>query len=289
MKKILYIFAVVALVATFTSCKKDGVYKPGKKIARIYNEISGNVDNAMSKTLASSWTWDGNKLARIDHFYTNGNLYYSEVFTYDGRKLVQVDDYTYGEKIIYTYDGSKLVQGEYYDDGNLETIITIEHDGSKVSAIEMLDLSKKQDRHLNPLTGILPQDIVDQISMYSENLEMPQPKGSAVTRYEFTWDGKNISQYVIIVGGLRQTYELSYDSHRNPFCNFLGLNGMNYGVGEYASRNNVLNIVYTFQGGGESGTGRATYNYEYNGDYPTLCWWDYSANERRAIYYEYAN
>ena len=64
------------MMFVFASCTKDGVYKPKKKISKIYQTVL--TDPVPEKVLIESWTWDGKLLSKID--YGDDNVV---SFTYD--------------------------------------------------------------------------------------------------------------------------------------------------------------------------------------------------------------
>ena len=79
MRKSKLFIAAMAVVCLFAACsEKEGVYNPKKKITNIYraseridswNSDEGVVNdtNIQPKTLAETWTWDGNKLMKITY------------------------------------------------------------------------------------------------------------------------------------------------------------------------------------------------------------------------------
>ena len=106
MKKIislsLCVILALAISLSFTSCNKEGVYNPKKKITAIYYQYPGT-----AKMLQEQWTWDGNLLSKIQYYY-GGTYSHSNIYKYDGKRLIEVN--VDGDIIKFTYDGSKLAK-----------------------------------------------------------------------------------------------------------------------------------------------------------------------------------
>lgn len=74
------------------SCNKEGEFNPKNKIDRIYyssshkSEIYENgyweteYTNNTPKHVCEIWNWDGNVLKSISHYYSDGELLYTEIF-----------------------------------------------------------------------------------------------------------------------------------------------------------------------------------------------------------------
>ena len=89
-----FLFLVFACVAMlFSSCHKEGVFNPKKKISKIYTSSSytfnGNT-TTFDKTLSEEWTWNkNNTLAKID---AHGSLSETtETYTYDKKRVTRID------------------------------------------------------------------------------------------------------------------------------------------------------------------------------------------------------
>lgn len=273
MKKIVFTLIAVALFATFCSCQKEGVYKPGKQIANIeYVSSLGGQSMSMG---SETWTWDGKKLARIDHHsYIDGKVDGSQEFIYEGKRLSQVEDKINKEKIVYTYDGKYLVKADFYRNDKSEATIDITHDGKQIVAVTVTGVASTKS--LCPLTGIIPQEMIPQVKKDIEQSKEMAPKGSNVTTYELTWDGKNLAGFVSINGGIRNTYSYTYDNQRNPLMGMLSIYG-DVTSSEYSSRNNVLTTKRILELGYTTPTETSTkyeYTYDKDGKYPIECKYD---------------
>jgi hypothetical protein len=97
MKRVYLLTATIAIASSvmfsFTSCKKDGVYKPKEKISQIFSQQSyysgvPEIDQLFpteGKILEETWTWDGKLLSSID--YGGGYVAY---FEYEKKRLDKI-------------------------------------------------------------------------------------------------------------------------------------------------------------------------------------------------------
>ena len=253
---------ILALVATFafafTSCHKDGVYNPSKKISRVFYQYPGG-----NKILQGTFIWNKNKLEKID--YGDGDIAY---YKYDGNQLssIALD----GEVINFKYDGSKLSKIEIIYDGQMEESIVVTHDGNKISKIviteydvDYANYERSIMRKTSNLKGILPAATCDNIA---KKLILDHKKGlksSDSYTIEFKYDGKNIAEERWVEYGATYTY--TYDKSNNPFFGLFGeVNGSDY-VDFLESKNNIEKVGCSYNGGYDE----FTYEYSYDGKWPT--------------------
>lgn len=257
MKNLTKLFiAVLACAFFFGACEKEGQFKPGKKIVSIV-ETDGDY------SVQTNYTWDGNKLARVDS-KTNSTMYsdsYTEYFTYDKKNRISTVTTDYGETWKYIYEDYKLKRIDIYDGTDYDGSYYFEHNGSKITRIIFTENDKKSAKigKVNPLNGLLPNNVL-------ENLQKVTNKKGSTVIY-LTWDGDNISSVTY-----DEFYDsFTYDSKKNPLC---GLNDPEaIGVSEQilTSKNNMLTNTYNydFSWGPQSGT--LSYSYTYDGKYPVEC------------------
>ena len=257
MKKILYIFAAVALLLGVASCQKDkeenpeenittqqaGVYNPGMKISRIYRQFEDG-----EKELEEIWHWNGNLLSRIDFVY-DGRVSESMSYSYRGNRISRVymnyDGYKKGlepDSCIFKYSGDQLSTIDCYMDGKLETTFEYMYTNGKITTIY---------------------------------------EGNRI--HDYIWDGNNVVKDV----WFSNLY--SYDSHKNPFLGLIR-NYENLGTNpsyEFLSENNVIQQQKYSKGSIQSF--QCTYEYNSKG-YPvkkisTNDWGSYT--NTTTTYYEY--
>ena len=146
---------ISAVLFSFTSCHKDGVYTPKKKISRIYSQISGQ-----TKMLTEQWTWKENLLSKIDYYY-NGTYSHTNRYQYDGKQLTKV--LIDGGEIRFTYDGSKLEKMEMWFSGSLFWKAKVTHEGNKIVEIEFTEydvytvMKSSRSSAYDALKGVLPE------------------------------------------------------------------------------------------------------------------------------------
>lgn len=283
MKKMNYlsVLLIALMIMTFTSCDKDGVYNPKKKISRIFTS-SGS-----SKQLVQTWTWDKNLLTKIDF---GDNDFYR--FEYEGKRLSKILSSNGRSTINYFYDGSKYdkveesykysVEESYYS-YSVSSLTTYKftYDGSKISKITINytststydyhfgfkgDVPKHTfEQKLNPLQFILSEQTCKKIAQIKSAKEENKDSETYTSTYTIalTWDGNNVSKEVyeeIDEGELYTfTYAYTYDKEKNPYFGLFIDDG--YLMTDSFSKNNVVKITGT-SNDGEYGEMEYTYRYE---------------------------
>lgn len=284
--KFLPIVLGMLIVAFMASCTKEGVYKPSKKVQRIYYSSSsdwGDVD----KYLGQTWNWDGNKIKSIDHYTSSGNTSYTENFTYDGNRIVRVDDYKNAEYTTYDYDGSHMKTVNRYYRNKVEQTLAFTYDNGKVSQILVTVYdAKKGERYLtSSVIPFFPEKVNNAINAIAEKASA---KGVVTVNYQITWTGDNITKIIGSAEGEMVTMTFNYDSKKNPFQGFLSLSMGEDGMDSYYSKNNATQYMETDIDGDNY---ICNYTYQYDGnDYPTMCIEtvaDSDYNYSYTTYYEY--
>ena len=268
---------VIAFVALFafasTSCHKDGVFNPKKKISRVFTQYNGG-----SKTLAATYVWNKNKLEKID--YGDGDIAY---YTYDGKKVSKI---TYGAQVMnFTYDGAKLSKVEVSYEGQLYYSYAVTHDGNKITKLVVTEYdSDKNDvksivRTGLCLRGILPATTCDNLVEKQIQAKESGRKGTYTYTLEFKYDGWNIIEERWVEDN--DVYTYTYDKCNNPFFGLFG--GSDY-VEYLESKNNIEKVSNTYNGG----YSESSYQYSYDGKWPTERRRVYSDNSLGTTYfYEY--
>lgn len=298
MRNLFFVATAILLVFAFTSCKKDGQYKPEKRISKVYYSTSYYPE----KRLDCTWTWDDKKLSRIDHLLGNGELFWSEVFTYDKKNRIEkVEDPESHEYVEYKYDGNKLAGLDYYYGENLLETATISYKKGKISCMSMVTYAYDYGiTNQNAKFSLIPKDLKETILSKDNGIEYE-------IIVELVWDGDNISQcealgFATDSEGNRDVYSAqynyTYDDKINPVKGLWGLYSMTEAEEVYIidvasfSKNNVTSMtysVYTQMGEGpESYTSGRNYSFAYDGNYPTeIIVTDQGATHSTTTYYEY--
>lgn len=306
MKRTALLLAILLPVAaSFTSCKKDGVYNPKQKISRIYYAYSSpDPDFNSEKQLVELWNWDGKKLSSITYYDRSGEMEGTEKFTYDGKRFSRTDyvaaDGRNVAYVLYSYDGRKLDKMEYYYLGKLAESNQYSYDGKKLSKIEVTyydlfdDLTSQMAKQRHSLRSrmfrnTVPEAVCTSMDWIAEThmtTDMPfRQKGGYYTwTVNLTWDGKNVSK----VEYYDPTNELisiqySYDKNNSPFygCYTMGIMD-DEELNLNTSKNNVVSETW-------NDGYRADYSYQYDGSkFPTSKTVKWAGDEDSEIwYYEY--
>jgi len=265
------IVAIALLAVAFVSCKKDGVYNPKHKIAKVYKEwtrTSVTTDGTASTTkidslkpyVAEEWTWNKKSLSSIMHKDKEGKVLETINYTYDDKNRISGSSCG-SEKAEYVYNDDKKLQSIKITDGS-DYSLTIE-----ITYEDKLPASVKTVRaytykNLSAFEkSIAPSYICDAIEA-----EQMHQKTTISSTYNTTieWDGKNIKK-VVTTGenGYNYTTTYEYDDKTNPFKGmYAGLEG-DFDVAY--SKNNVVKVTNS----STNGTSTTEYSYEYDGKMPT--------------------
>ena len=251
---------VIAMSLMLASCTKDGVYKPKKKIAKIYETVQ--TDPNPEKMLKETWTWDGKLLSTID--YGDDDIAH---FTYEKKQLksITIDN----SRIDLSYDekGKWIDNFKVYYKDDLEATYTFEHgDKNLISGytIEYEDgLFDKNSTRLieNVFRFLVPEIAIDEAVEYTEVAASPL-KGKDKHTVTLTYDGKNVIERVYKRGELTYTYTYTYTEYRNPFYGLLYTYELDNSLSKNAPATCVRNVAglpdYNY-----------TYTYQVDGKVPT--------------------
>ncbi|MDR2511271.1 MAG: hypothetical protein LBC89_02185 [Bacteroidales bacterium] len=251
MKKVILLAIIAAMLMAFTSCQKDGVYNPSKKISKIYYQSGSS-----TKYLVERWTWDGKKLQKITD--ANGNL--SSSFTYNGNRLSKVTG-SDGETYSFTYSGNDIKSIETKQEGKILSTINFTCKSGKVTKCEVHFYMNNRSNSTNFTTF---NRLFPEISEDFQNLRNRSTADVYVV-YNFSYDGGNLSKYTRIWSQGAETHEsermYKHDKKTNPYYNFIDGNFMFISQ----SKNNLVKEelledghIYTWE-----------YSYVYDGNYPT--------------------
>lgn len=254
-RKILVLAFVALFAFAFTSCQKDGVFNPKKKISRVFYKYNGG-----EKSLSATYIWNKNKLEKID--YGNGEIAY---FTYDGKKVSKIN---YDESVTnFIYDGAKLSKVEISYEGQLCESIAVTHDGNKITKLVIteyeIDDYYDKDIVCNSLSlrGILPATTCDNLIEKQIQAKESGRKGTYTYTVEFKYDGSNITEERWVESN--SVYAYTYDKGNNPFY------GLFSGDGDYVeyleSKNNIEKVSNTSDGE----YSEFSFQYSYDGKWPT--------------------
>ena len=246
----------IAIAISFTSCEDPaGVYKPAKKIAKVYEQELGEPEY-----LIQEWTWDGNKVATISYYY-DGEFGGSDEFTYEGDRVIKIRD-NYGYYAEYDYEDKQFEKIEYYTPENkLSAVATFQYDGKKISAVTLntyiveKNVISMVERGF--LGKILPEEGMKVVAEKMAN----QSKETVVMT--LSYDGDNVSA---LTTGSNVFNFSGYDTYSNVWYNFFPFSAHEADVNsEIFSKNNPGKSTITLAGNSIT----TTYIYTYEDNFPS--------------------
>jgi len=274
MKKNLLIAAIALMAVAFVSCKKDGVYNPKHKVAKVYNEwttttVTTDSDGSRTVTetqnpfVAEEWTWGDKTLESIVYKNYDGVIRETKKFTYDDKNRISGCTGGDNRKAEYVYNDDKklqsikISQGEHY-----EAVIEFAYDGKVPTTVTTT--SSYTFKNLSDFAkSIIPSYVCDAM----EANELSAKATTVSYKYEsaIEWDGKNISQ-VVTTGedNYKHTIKYEYDGKTNPFI------GM-YCSEEFESfypKNNIIKRTESYVEDNKTITEENAFEYEYDGKMP---------------------
>lgn len=271
MKKTLLIIMGVALMIGATSCKKDGVYNPKKKISKIYVDLKSTTTISATGTsttttnpkhLAEEWIWDGNLLKEVRNYNADGEIEATTTYTYDGKQLIRIDNQRgdVNSYATFTYDGKWLKSSEFYYDGRLNTSHVYTHTDKKITSYEETQYSYGLDKNELAKVEKAYNEIMQPVGMIVPETSLCVASKGQVERkktVELTWTGNNLTTIVTKIDGSSSAVGCTYDDKKNPYY---GLFEQNYTCAPgMVSENNLITST-------SSDSPLATYTYD--GKYP---------------------
>lgn len=291
MKKFFSILAIACVAMLLTSCQKEGVFNPSKKISKIYTSSSitfGGTTTSTEKALSEVWTWNkNNTLAKIEK-YDGNNIVGTETYTYDKKRIIRVDgtetslysNYTY--RIEFKYNGKEMSEASFYDGDDLMTTLKFTHQNGKVTkieAVESIDIINI-DKSMRALRHLVPEQFYMSLEKtHEKNPSKYNAKGENdyTVTWEATWDKDNISKIVTTekygnFGIDVVTMEYKYDSNNNPYYGFLSGDMGELSGADCYSKNNITQMTTQYQlsdsDESDNGTETVNYTYTYTGKFP---------------------
>lgn len=207
---------VCAVVFGFTSCNKDGVYKPKEKIEKIYVQYEGQ-----DKVLTETWDWEDNLLKSIKHADTDpiGDNSYTETFTYDKKQVKSISDGTY--TMTYNYDGRYFDNIKVTEGSDEVGTMTFSHDGKLISKIDITlndDDFMKSRMAESAMRFIAPEFACDFGKIMQAEAQRGF-KGKTEMVVSFEYDGVNVQKAIVRnnTANVEQVFTYTYSDYMNPF------------------------------------------------------------------------
>lgn len=275
LRSTIIIATLAAATMLIAGCKKDGIYRPSDKLARIseyYEKAHQRYDpetklwrtihkDSTARLDKEKWAWDGKQLHHID-IYSQGTKTGTVAFVYDGNRLARANFSATGLYAEYTYDGRKLSSVVVKNKkGETEMSETFEYDGKKISTIHVTlpntQLVVYGAQALMPVLG--DAQVTSDIAAASHKAAASKALELVL---DIAWKGDNIRSVTDRTTGGTTTY--SYDDKTNPLRGLLTtLEGVGGQSNEYAfaNRNNIIAANY--------GDQKMSYTFTYSTDLPT--------------------
>jgi len=277
MKRNLLIVAIALLAVAFVSCQKDGVYKPKKKIAKVYNEWttttvttdsdgSRTVTNVQNPFVAEEWTWGDKTLNSVMHKDKDGKVTSTVNYTYDDKN-----------RLAGSTCGSEKAEYVYNDDKKLQSIKITDSDDPDYSVVIEITYADKLPASVKTVRSYsfkslsaFAKSVIP--SYISEAIEADQMRTKTTVSYTYNttieWDGKNISQ-VVTTGenGYKYTTAYEYDGKTNPYKGMYSDMEDDFDIAY--SKNNIVKKTVSRVNGNETRTVVTEYAYEYDGKMPS--------------------
>lgn len=281
MKKCKLIAIAVLIIVTITSCYKEGVYLPEKKIVAVsvatttkivqnYGQRSESTPVTVGPFRTEDWHWGKKLLESIDFLDTLGNIVEQANFKYKGKHIVRIDNMSGDCYSEFTYDGKfyeKKVIGKIEWHKNGEVVTTVElvrNDDGIVTQVEVTNTKDIANDVIikGILSMVIPEPLIVEDIVCQNGLK---GSGQSVTTVKFTWTGNNITQMdQETSGGSSRTYTYTFDNKINPTK---GLYEFSDGWGfDMLNENNKLTSTYMYHD--KSYT--TTYEYDYVEDWPIM-------------------
>lgn len=274
MKRFSYSLILISLLILCSSCQKDGVYKPEKKLSKTTTIVEGIIEGQPINENEDEMTfyWEGKKLTRID-YYSNTIYAYTVTYNYDNKgRVTSIKESNYDEECVFTYKNGLTSEISLYR-GDFEMVkLAIEHEGKKISKIhqEIYENDAFAAKSaLNPLALIIDRNIADKIYKDIKADYQTSSKGIRVA-YDilFSWENNNVSN--IAVASTDNSYKINisfeYDNCKNPFSGLSIFNSTELGP-DFISAKSENNII-SYQYASDDMIWATNYQYTYEGKYP---------------------
>lgn len=223
MKLRLLLVAGLALLMATTGCKKEE--ETVKHTSKVYSAstitMNGMVLQDLARHVQEEWTWNGDKVATIKHFYTDGRLMHTANYSYTDGRLTGIDDHFEAE------DMNEHIDIAYNSDGKISTLTQYTND----------TLVRKYTFEYNGSDKFTGYTFIHKFADIDDT-----------THYTVEWTGENITR-LTTQSGTVVTY--AYDNNPNPYYGITDVEHLITGH----SKNNLTSYngdsrVYTYDSDG---------------------------------------
>lgn len=276
-KVILGLVAIAALV----SCKKDDDGTDTKIQEQTFPKEITYKDKNGNITMKSVYTIVGGKIAGWSWTSYENEQEKSENTIINYKGDLPEKELSSGETETYTYEGNKLIKKikeRVLEEGIRKTETTYTYEGNNISKIIEKKASKVYWNHnLVEATSFEASDF-----QYNGNLIVVNKTGydeladktklnQKVSTVTYTIENGNLAKEEVTISPSHKVVtEYTYDSKKNPkLIDIQKILFPDYFTKNNFSKNNILTITETITKNGNTEIRRESYEYDYNGDYPT--------------------
>ena len=251
---------VIAMTIVFASCTKDGIYKPKKKISKIYETVQ--TDPNPTKELKETWTWNGKLLSMID--YGDGEF---AKFLYTKKQLSSIEGMDSRIEVNYDEKGKYIDNFKVYSDNELRATYTFEHGDKHLLTGYTIEyegglFNRNSARLVENVFRFLAPEIASEGADEYVQIATSNLKGKEKYTVTLTYDGKNVIEKVVNNGDEKYTYTYTYTEYLNPFYGLLYTYELDNSLSKNAPATCVRNVAglpdYNY-----------TYTYQVDGKVPT--------------------
>ena len=276
-KVILGLVAIAALV----SCKKDDDGTDTKIQEQTFPKEITYKDKNGNITMKSVYTIVGGKIAGWSWTSYENEQEKSENTIINYKGDLPEKELSPGQTETYTYEGNKLIKKikeRVLEEGIRKTETTYTYEGNNISKIIEKKASKVYWNHnLVEATSFEASDF-----QYNGNLIVVNKTGydeladktklnQVVSTVIYTIENGNLAKEEVTISPSHKVVtEYTYDSKKNPkLIDIQKILFPDYFTKNNFSKNNILTITETITKNGNTEIRRSSYEYLYNGDYPT--------------------
>ena len=217
---------ILGLCLLTAGCQKEGIYKPGKKISKIFTTYESG-----EKRLYQTWNWDGNLLKSISFFDGSSEMR----FQYNGKQL----------SAIYELGGSNFYYLFHYDKkgkrlDSLDIYKDVSYENVKVRHVAHYDFSYNEEglisgykedvyafgvwKEGNDVLRLVLQCAIPGLpDPVAQKLAKPrtQSKGDEEIcdriSVSFTYQGENVTEcHILTDDRIEDNYTFTYTDYLNP-------------------------------------------------------------------------
>lgn len=241
MRNIAFVLVALLCALAFTSCQKNGEYKPKNKISAIwFSSETVSIVNGVERPIKvdkyqrEEWVWEGKNLQSKTVFLPSKDVRSNYQYEYNkNNKIVGITSNIPTERknrIRFIYDDeTRLLKEikyftEAFPDNSLPyKWLVFTYDGKKVATITETINTQRYPRNANADFSLLHCFVSDEMAESIESDEMMMPKieyDVVENKYTFEWHKKDISSITINTKSGENSYEsrisYTYDSDKNP-------------------------------------------------------------------------